>query len=396
MNRKHQDTDAMKRLFKKTILLSLLLILIIASSMLVDSLGLTLTSKTVTSSGLIASQPLPTSTPTPTPLAARHSTPIITPTPTATITPTPTPSPTSNSLPLSVLGDDYLIWYNWNGDPSAWDSQLHWFKTYNCTGARLSFSFADDTGNNKDSTYNYTKMNSVLTKLSSVGVKAIICDFAGSDSHFYGSQAWINDWKQVAKDFKGDSRIAAFEIANEPYANYLASNANTMTTFNVACATLIGQIRSIDSGRTIMMPIEFNIFTNDINAFYNDLVNAGITSKGNIKYDILHPYYFQDYPKMDWYNNPSDCADGFYYNLLLPQIAKFGAANCWAGETFCWPRGSNGGWNGQINISYSDQQTFERRMINYLVQEGVGFQMWCFFTSSDQQAQIDALNGSRY
>ena len=76
------------------------------------------------------------------------------------------------------------------------------------------------------------------------------------------------------------------------------------------------------------MLIEFNIFTSDINNFYNDLVKTGITSKGNIMYDILHPYYFQD-PKIDCYNNSSDCADGFYYNLLLPQIAKLGAANCW-------------------------------------------------------------------
>ena len=315
--------------------------------------------------------------------------------PISTPTSTPASSSTGNSLPLSCLGDDYLTWSNWNGDPSAWDSQLHWFTTYHCTGARLSFSFADDSGTNKDSTYSWAKMDSVLTKLSSVGVKAVICDFAGSDSHFYGSQAWVNDWTQVASDFKGDSRIAAFEIANEPYTNYLASNANTMHNFNVACFDVISQIRSVDSVRAIMMPIEFNIFTNDINAFYNDLVSTGITGLGNIKYDVLHPYYFQD-PHMDGYDNPGDCADGFYHNLLLPQISKFGVTNCWAGETFCWPRGPNGGWNGQINISYADQQTFERRMINYLVDAGVGFQMWCFITSSDKQAQIDALNGSGY
>jgi hypothetical protein len=345
-------------------------------------------SQTISSSGSILSNTVSNS-PTPPPTS--------TPTPSPSPTPTSTPAPANNALPLSCLGDDYLMWWNWNGDPSAWDSQLYLFTQYHCTGARLAFSFADDTGNNKDSTYVYSKMNSVLTKLSSVGVKAVICNFAGSDSHFYGSQAWINDWKQVAADFKGDTRIAAFEIANEPYQNYLASNANTMSSFNAACSSLIDQIRSIDPSRTIMYPIEFNIFTNDINAFYNDLVSHGITTKGNIMYDIVHPYYFQDYPKMEGYDNPVDCADGVWNSLVLPQIQKFGVSNCWCGETFCWPRGaSGGGWNGQININYADQQTFEVRMINYFVSAGIGFQMWCFFGSSDKQAQIDALASSTY
>ena len=59
--------------------------------------------------------------------------------PTQTPTPSPTPSvsPASTSTPpLSCLGDDYLIWYNWNGDPSAWDSQLHWFAQYHCTWSK--------------------------------------------------------------------------------------------------------------------------------------------------------------------------------------------------------------------------------------------------------------------
>ena len=334
------------------------------------------------------STPLPTSTPVPTPTA----TPKPTPSPTATPSPTPTPSSTTgNSLPLTGLGGDYLVFYN--HDPSEWTNDLRFFTQFNSNTARLSFSFADDGG--KASTYSSAKLSAVLSELSSVGVKAIICDFPGDGSQFYGSQAWVNDWKQVASDFRGDSRIKAFELANEPYSYYLAPNANTMSSFNAAISSLIDQIRSIDSSRTIMMPIEFNIFTNDINALYNDFVSHGITSKGNMLYDIIHPYYFQDYPRMDGYNNPTDVADGFWYSLVLPQIQKFGASNCYAGETFCWPRNA-GGWDGQINIDYTSQQIFERRMINYFVNAGIGFQMWCFFTSSDQAAQTDALNNSQY
>jgi hypothetical protein len=55
------------------------------------------------------------------------------------------------------------------------------------TGARLGFSFSDDS--EVFFTYNYAKMNSVLTKLSFVGVKAVICQFPGVGSHFYDSTA---------------------------------------------------------------------------------------------------------------------------------------------------------------------------------------------------------------
>ena len=94
--------------------------------------------------------------------------------------PAPTSAPTaSNSLPLSCLGDDYLCWSNWNGDPSYWASQLHWFTEFHCNTARLGFKFADDPATDADSTYSYAKMNVVLNYLSSVGVKAILVDQNG-------------------------------------------------------------------------------------------------------------------------------------------------------------------------------------------------------------------------
>jgi hypothetical protein len=322
--------------------------------------------------------------------------PTLSPTPTPTTVPTPTPSSTvtSSRMTLAGLGDDYLMFKNWNGNPSAWDSELHWFTQYHATGARLGFSFSDDSG--VFSTYNYAKMNSVLTKLSSVGVKAVICEFPGVGSYFYGSAAWFNDWKQVAADFRGDSRIAAFELANEPYQSCLASNANTLSSFNAALASLIDQIRSIDPTRTIMIPIEVAILTDSSTAFHNDLVSKGIPAKGNILYDIVHPYYFQILAMDGGIDNPTDKADWYWNSYVLPEINYFGAQNVWSGEMFCWPRGANQGQNNQVYISYNDQQIFERRMINYLVTAGVGFQMWCFFSSSDQQAQIDALNNSIY
>ena len=346
--------------------LSILMIVVIGLSMVTETSGASQTFQSISSSGLIS--------------YSTQSTP--------TSSPTPTPSPTSGSLPNSVLGDDYLIWYNWNGDPSAWDSQLHWFTDYNSTVARLAFSFADDTGSNKDSTYIYAKMNSVLDKLSSVGVKAILCNFAGEYSYSYGSTAWVNNWKALVSDFKGDTRIKAFQIANEPYANYLASGATTMSGFNAACASLIDQIRAIDPSRTIMYPLVVGILTASASAFYNDLIANGIPAKGNIIYDIVHPYYFEKYPSMDPVDNPVGDADWIWNNYVLPQINYFGVENVWCGEMFAW--------SVRNGYHYDLQQQFVVRMINHFVDAGMGFQMWCFFTSSNQQDQIDALNASNY
>jgi hypothetical protein len=326
-----------------------------------------------------------TSNPTPTPSASPTSTP--------TPTPTPTSAPTfsGGSLPLSCLGDDYLVWSNWNGDPNYWASQIHWFTQFHCNTARLGFSFADDTGSDKDSTYTYAKLNTVLTYLSSVGVKPIICDFGGFGSYFYGSTAWVNDWKNLASSFAGDSRIKAFEFANEPYSYYLAPNANTLSTFNSVCASLIDQIRAIDPSRTIMYPIEVGVMTDSASVVYNDLVANGIPAKGNILYDITHPYYFEKCPSFDPVNDPIADADCLWNYYVLPQISYFGASNVWCGETFPWSDPSTGGTH-----TYALQQQFEIAMINHFVSVGMGFQMWCFFSSANQQSYINALTNSNY
>ena len=297
---------------------------------------------------------------------------------------------------MSCLGDDYLL----NGhDPSYWAGQLNYFTQYHCTTARLGFQFSDEPSQDL-SHYDYAKMNTVLNYLSSVGVKAILVDQnPGPSEAWAGGQAWINDWLQLTRDFKGDSRIAAFEIYGEPWTEDLASNivgANnnqTIHNFDVVCASLIDQIRAIDPSRTIMYPNVVGILTDDPYFFLNDIQATGVTSKGNMLYDVIHPYYFEDYPLMDARNNPTDDADYLWDNYVLPQINYFGAQNCWCGETFPWDCTGHG-FNGQLTIHLDIQKTFEVRMINYFVSVGMGFQMWCFW--GDQAQDINVLDNSNY
>ena len=98
---------------------------------------------------------------------------------------------------------------------------------------------------------------------------------------------------------------------------------------------------------------------------------------------------------MDPVGTPVGDADWYWNTYCLPQIAYFGASNCWCGETFPWPS-NGGGWNGTTTIHYAIQQQFEIAMINHFVAAGMGFQMWGFFSASQQQADIDALTNSNY
>jgi hypothetical protein len=260
-------------------------------------------------------------------------------------------------------------------------------------------SFADEP-DPAWSTYNATKLAEVLTILNSVGVKVILVDENGNPEQWYGSQAWVNDWKQVAADFKGDSRIEAFEPCGEAYSYYLSPTGPTggitdMHSFDVAMNYLIGQIRAIDPTRTIMYPLVDVIFTASATDFYNDLVSTGVIAQGNILYDIVHAYYFQN--QNDLGLTPVEKAAWYWTNYVAPQIAYFGVANCWCGETFPFSAGTPIDGNPANGYySYALQQEFMVAMINDFVSAGMGFQMWLFFSSSDQQAQIDALTNSNY
>ncbi len=376
---------AMRHIYKESVFLALLMIVIIALSMIAGIFGAIQISQTVASSGSIS-----------------YSDP--------SSTPTPSPSPTNSSFPLSVFGDDYLIWYNWNGDPSAWSSVLYYFTEYHCNTARLCFTFPDDPGAGdasscSASTYVYSKMNSVLNELASVGVQAILVDWSNTNGNWYGSQAWANDWKGLATAFKGDTRIKGFELTNEPYSLYLASSGpvgaiTDMDSFNAAMAYCIGQIRSVDPTRTIVMPLETWILTgaDTWSDVYNNMVAHGIPAEGNIIYDVVHPYYFEN--SNDLGNTPAEKAQWYMDNFVTPAINSVGAANVWCGETFAFPSTEQITLaNGSLSSDYYNtalQSAFEVAMINHFVAAGVGFQIWCFFTSSNQQDQINDLLNSNY
>jgi hypothetical protein len=280
---------------------------------------------------------------------------------------------------------------------SVWtSSRLSKFTQYNCGAARLGFLFSDCGGYaGSHSNYDKTKMSQVLDLLGSVGVKGIL-DLHNTQEcqGYFGSQAMVNDWVQVAKDFKGDSRVAAFNVFNEPNSGTWASSGpvgaiNSGLQAQKFLAYLINQIRAVDPNRVIMYPtfcwMDFSTYNgleqaSERTNFKNDLVTAGVWGMSNIVYDVLHPYLWEEYPQQDVSTDPVVCADYWITNVLVPMATLLGGSQyVWIGETYPWSSSEICPYTGQ-HFTDSKQIAFVTELINQCAAHQVGFQLWCYFT----------------
>ena len=278
----------------------------------------------------------------------------------------------------------------------SWYGITSFYTEYHVTTARLGMSFSNEPSP-YCSTYDKTKMDTVLSELGSVGVKAVLTDQAILNEPWYGSQAWVNDWVQVAIDLKGNPNVEAFQLMGEPYSGFLSPTGPTggvrdVNSLNAALAYCIQQIRAVDPTRTIMMPLETMIpqGADTWSEVWTSMNAYGIPSMGNILYDVVHAYYFQN--ANDLGNSPAQKAQWYMDNFVTPAINSVGAANCWCGETFAFPRNTPIDGNAANGYySYTLQNQFEVAMINDFLHAGVGFQMWCFTCGSDS-----ASSGRRF
>ena len=297
---------------------------------------------------------------------------------------------------LTGLGDDYLIYYN-DGSPEVWNQ--NWIKTrlaqYNVKSVRLGFLFSDAPGAGKSgygSMYNANKMNRVLDILSASGVKGILTlqNNGVSCKNYVGSWAWVNNWLSVTKQFKGDSRVAAFSIFGEPaHDNYYDTWATDgplgpitdRRKLQQVFAYLIDAIHAIDPGRVVIYPLgQFSY--NNANEWYNELNSLGIVDKQNVIFDIIHPYYFEN----DWDLGltPIQKAQWYVNNWIAPSVKLFGADKCFVGETFAW------------SLSHHLQVQFLTEIINVFTDYNIGFQIWAYWSSPNQSWQNEAIVASNH
>jgi hypothetical protein len=172
-------------------------------------------------------------------------------------------------------GEDYLLWSANTGYLNSWATLLTEMSQWHFNTIRLAFSFADcpvnpDTGGHTQSVLDFMKMDQVISLLYSKGYSVIFDLHNWHDMYQYcGSPAWHTNWQDIANHYKGDSRIIAFELFNEPYNSsdgnplqaqmWYPGTITSRADLARQYATLTDEIRRVDPTRTVVWadPVDY-------------------------------------------------------------------------------------------------------------------------------------------
>jgi len=140
---------------------------------------------------------------------------------------------------------------------TAWELHFPEIQKMGLNTIRLAFRFPDSSpgldGYIASDTLDYSKLDGVLAWLDQHNLKAIL------DCHNYrdmygdfGSQKLVNDWVSLAQRYRGDPRIVAYELFNEPYYATWDPSVRTREDVTRAYQTLTKEIRKVDPGHIII------------------------------------------------------------------------------------------------------------------------------------------------
>jgi hypothetical protein len=144
--------------------------------------------------------------------------------------------------------DDYML---------AWEKHLLELQKMGLNTVRLAFRFPDsspgDNGYTAADTLDHNKLDQILDFLDEHGIKTVLDCHNYKDMYGdFGSQKLIDDWMEVAKHYRGDSRIVAYELFNEPFSSTWDSWLKTKTDVVKAYADLTKAVRKVDPEHIII------------------------------------------------------------------------------------------------------------------------------------------------
>jgi len=144
--------------------------------------------------------------------------------------------------------EDYLL---------AWEKHLPEMQKMGLNTVRLAFRFPDsnsgDDGYIAADTLDHTKLDRILDFLDQCGIKAILDCHNFEDMYGdFGSQKLINDWVELAKRYRGDPRIVAYELFNEPHSLTWDSWLKTKADVVEAYVNLTKTVREVDPEHIII------------------------------------------------------------------------------------------------------------------------------------------------
>jgi hypothetical protein len=155
-------------------------------------------------------------------------------------------------------GENYVLGNSTGDYLGAWNLLLDNLGQWHFNVMRLAFSFADSPVNSTTRMHDHTPidyatMDNVIALLFSKGYRVILdCHNYEDMEGWFGSQAWSNDWFALATHYKGDHRILAYELFNEPSSLTWSSDVTSQADVAQAYANLTDRIRSIDLSRTMV------------------------------------------------------------------------------------------------------------------------------------------------
>lgn len=156
----------------------------------------------------------------------------------------------------------------------AWQLHLPEIQAMDLNTIRLAFAFSDSGINPEYGTpsadiLDYEKLNWVLGFLDHYGVKAILdcCNWKDMAGDF-GSQKLIDDWVALARRYRGDNRIAAYELFNEPEPDTWDASVTSRTDVIKAYANLTDMVRAVDPEHIVIwQSFGYLAYTWDIDKF---------------------------------------------------------------------------------------------------------------------------------
>jgi hypothetical protein len=148
-------------------------------------------------------------------------------------------------------GGSYLF-HAGNRYQEAWQLHLPEIQAMGLNTIRLAFAFADSVPNPEYGVpsadiLDFDKMDWVLDFLSQQGIKGIL-DLHNYNDMFgdFGSQRLVDNWRVVAQHYRGDPRVAAYELFNEPFGSTWASSIRSKMDVARFYAELTDAIREVD------------------------------------------------------------------------------------------------------------------------------------------------------
>jgi len=263
------------------------------------------------------------------------------------------------------IGEDYLLW-SWDY-LATWRDLLRKAERWNFNTFRLSFRFPEAPATTH-SLLDYKKLNEVLNLLSVHGIKAVLDCHNWRDHYgWFGSDEWINSWVELASVFKGDSRILAYELFNEPCRDTWCPSITSTEGVARAFAKATDAVRQVDSARTVVWADPFD--------YYGGSVPED-TRRGNVIY-AFH----------GWIDTSNVSAAKMYAFRKAKQMDDweriYGHGSAWLGEF---------GTFGEYD--WEAQKTFAVTLINRCLESDIGFCWWTY--SSNPEVASAVLRSSSY